>query len=420
MASRAANVPLIKTLPVDSLVPYAKNARTHSPAQVSQIAASIREFGFVAPVIVDGDRGIIAGHGRVLAAKEIGLDSVPCVEAGWLTETQKKAYVLADNKLAENAGWDLDLLRSEFGELALGGFDVELAGFGPVEIADILADRTVGLTDPDEAPPLQEVAVSKPGDVWLLGRHRLACGDCTDAETVANALAGAKPHLMVTDPPYGVDYDPAWRLDAAKKGLIGFRPSALGVVANDKQSDWREAWALFPGDVVYAWYASLMHTEVASSLLAASFLPRSQIVWAKSSFAISRGNYHWQHETCLYCIKKGSTAKWAGDRSQSTLWVIAHSKNESGHSTQKPVECMRRPMENNSKSGDSVYEPFVGSGTTIIAAETLGRSCVALEVNPLYVDMSVRRWQNFTGQEATREQDGKTFAEAERDGSGGA
>lgn len=250
--------------------------------------------------------------------------------------------------------------------------------------------------------------ISRLGDVWLLGRHRITCGDCTEAAVVERALAGAKPHLMVTDPPYGVEYDPKWRAEAG----VNQNKGKLGEVLNDDRADWREAWALFGGDVAYVWHAGRTANVVADSLVAIGFLPRSQIIWAKERFALSRGDYHWQHEPCWYAVRKGATGHWAGDRSQSTLWDIkAREDSGVGHGTQKPVECMKRPIENNSKAGDAVYEPFSGSGTTIIAAEMTGRRCYAIELNPAYVDVAVTRWQSFAGEAATLEGDGRTFAE---------
>jgi DNA modification methylase len=245
-----------------------------------------------------------------------------------------------------------------------------------------------------------------PGDVWLLGRHRLACGDCTDPLVVEKALAGVKPHLMVTDPPYGVEYDPAWR---AKAG-VNKSKGKLGKVLNDDKADWREAWALFPGEVAYVWHAGLFARDVQESLEACDFQVRSQIIWAKDRFALSRGHYHWQHEPCWYAVK--GTGHWAGDRSQSTLWSIkAREDGGVGHGTQKPVECMKRPIENNSSPGQAVYEPFSGSGTTIIAAEMTGRACHAIELNAAYVDVAIKRWQEFTGQAATLEGDGRSFTD---------
>jgi DNA modification methylase len=366
---------------------------------VAQIAASIREFGFTNPVLVDGERGVIAGHGRLLAARQLGMDTVPTLELSHLSTAQRRAYVLADNRLALSAGWDEDLLRVELGDLQAEGFDLGLTGFDELEIAGFLAEPSAGLTDPDEVPAPPEVPVTRPGDVWLLGRHRLVCGDSTDPAAVAKALAGTRPHLMVTDPPYGVAYDPAWRV----RGGIAGEGAAQGTVLNDGRADWREAWALFPGDVAYVWCASLHSHEVAESLLATGFGLRSQIIWDKTRLIISRGDYHWQHEPCWYAVRQGKTGHWAGDRKQTTVWAIGHQKSETGHGTQKPVECMRRPIENNSSPGQAVYEPFSGSGTTLIAAEMTGRACHAIELSPAYVDVAVLRWQAFTGLQATLE-----------------
>lgn len=401
-----------KAAKVADLIPYARNARTHSDEQVAQIAASIREFGFINPVIVDGDRGIVAGHGRVMAARKLGLAEVPTLEVGHLTDAQRKAYVLADNKLALNAGWDNDLLKVELAELNTDGFDLSLIGFSTDELAALLADKTEGLTDPDETPEPPVNPVSELGDVWVLGKHRLVCGDCTDALVVDKALNGVKPHLMVTDPPYGVEYDPAWRATAKRADGSVIGASALGKVENDSKADWREAWALFPGDAAYIWHAGLFAGTVADSLIACGFKLRSQIIWAKNNFAIGRGDYHWHHEPCWYAVKENAKGHWSGDRKQTTLWQIPKpQKSETGHGTQKPVECMKRPIENNSSPGQAVYEPFSGSGTTIIAAEMTGRACHAIELNPAYVDVAVQRWQDFTGQEAVLDGDGRTFNE---------
>jgi DNA modification methylase len=396
------------------LVPYARNARTHSEAQVAQIAGSIREFGFTNPVLIDAADGIIAGHGRVMAARALGLSDVPCIRLAHLTETQRRAYVLADNRIALNSGWDADMLALEVDSLIVDDFDLSLLGFDDAELAALLNQPTDGLTDPDDVPEPPAVPVAAPGDVWLLGNHRLACGSCTDAHTVEALLAGALPHLMVTDPPYGVEYAANWRSEAGKTSP-GMKTTpnhkhATGAVENDDRADWRDAWALFPGDVAYVWHAGNKAHIVAESLVASALEIRAQIVWAKSQHVISRGHYHPQHEPCWYAVRKGATGHWTGDRKQSTLWQIPKpQKSETGHSTQKPIECMKRPIENNSAPGDAVYEPFSGSGTTIIAAEMTGRRCYAVELNPAYVDVAVRRWQDFTGREATLEGDGRTF-----------
>jgi DNA modification methylase len=395
---------------VASLIPYARNARTHSEAQVAQIAASIREWGFTVPVLIDETGGLIAGHGRLLAAQKLGLTDVPAMVATGWSEAQKRAYVLADNRIALNAGWNNEMLAVELSDLAATAFDMSLIGFSVDELAALTGDHTAGLTDPDNTPEVQAEAVSVPGDVWLLGRHRLACGDCTDPSTVEQALNGVRPHLMVTDPPYGVNYDPSWR---NKAGISSTR--RLGAVDNDDRADWRAAWALFPGDAAYVWHGALHAPTVADSLVASGFEIRAQIIWAKDSLVLGRGHYHWQHEPAWYAVRKTATGHWSGDRKQTTLWKIA-SRNqdvETVHSTQKPVECMRRPIENNSSPGQAVYEPFSGSGSTLIAAEMTGRACHAIELKAAYVDCAVRRWQAFTGQSATLESDGETFAEIE-------
>ena len=237
------------------------------------------------------------------------------------------------------------------------------------------------------------VPVTQTGDLWLLGRHRLVCGDATDAAVVALVLDGAEPRLMVTDPPYGVNYDPAWR----EKLHGGGKSGAFGKVTNDDVVDWRSVWTHFAGDIAYVWHSALNGHVVRAGLEACGFRMRSQIIWDKGRLIISRGHYHWRHEPCWYAVRKGRTANWTGDRRQMTVWQIPHRRSETGHGTQKPLLAMQRPMENHSKPGDAVYDPFVGSGTTIIAAELLGRICLAIEIDALYVDVAVRRWETHTG-----------------------
>jgi DNA modification methylase len=406
-----ANWPAAKIEMVDAktLIPYARNARTHSAAQVDQIAASIREWGWTTPILRDEDGNLIAGHGRLLAANKLCIKQVPVMTAKGWSEAQRRAYVLADNKLALNAGWDDSMLGLELAEISDLGFDLDLTGFSLDEIASF-GPKTEGLTDPDETPEAPANPVSVLGDVWLLGNHRIVCGSSTDADTVAKCLNGVKPHLMVTDPPYGVNYDASWRDDRA--GKTGETGTAKGRVLNDDRADWREAWALFPGDVAYVWHADLRAREVVESLEACDFLMRAQIIWAKSQLAMSRGHYHFQHEPCWYAVRKTGTGHWNGDRKQSTLWKIDKpQKSETGHSTQKPIECMQKPIENNSSPGQAIYEPFSGSGTTIIAGEITGRHVHAIELNPEYVDVAVIRWQNFTGKDAIHEATGKIFSE---------
>jgi len=393
--------------PIGALVPYARNARTHSAAQVALIAGSIREYGFTNPVLVDGENGIIAGHGRVLAARQLGMATVPVIELAHLTEAQRKAYILADNRLAEQAGWDKDLLALELGDLRDLAVDLASLGFEAAEL-DALLNGDASDPREEEVPPVPAAPVSRPGDLWLLGTNRLLCGDATRELDVARLLGIVRPHLMVTDPPYGVNYDPGWRNEVGAA-----RTRRTGKVLNDHRADWREAWALFPGDVAYVWHGALHAATVAGSLVATGFAIRSQIIWTKERLVLSRGDYHWQHEPCWYAVREKATGHWTGDRKQTTVWNIASRDQDAAtvHGTQKPVECMRRPMLNNASPGQAVYEPFCGSGTSIIAAETCGRHCHAVELDPAYVDVAVERWQGFTGREAVLEGDGRSFAE---------
>ena len=397
---------------VADLAPYAKNARWHPPEQIDQIAASMERFGFTIPMLVAEDGTIIAGHGRLMAAAQLGLAEVPVMVARGWSEEDRRLYTLADNRLAEIAEWDPEMLRIEIGELRadFGIEDMSLIGFSAEDLADILPeallDATGGLTDPDDVPEVPETPVTRPGDLWLLGKHRLLCGDSTVATDVEKVLHGVTPLLMCTDPPYGVEYDPSWRnqVGAAKT-------KRTGKVLNDDRADWREAWALFPGEVAYVWHGALHAREVIESLEACGFSLRSQIIWAKERLVLSRGDYHWQHEPCAYAVKKTGKGHWAGDRKQTTLWQIPSKDQDAKtvHGTQKPVECMRRPIENNSSPGQAVYEPFMGSGTTLIAAEISGRVCFGIELNPAYVDVAVERWQNFTGEDAVLSGSDETF-----------
>jgi DNA modification methylase len=367
-------------------------------------------------VLVAEDGMIIAGHGRTLAAHRLGIEEVPVMVARGWSEAKKRAYVIADNKLALNAGWDDALLAGELADLRDLGADLNLVGFSDDELTGMFARFDEGLTDPDDAPEPPAEPVSRTGDVWLLDRHRLVCGDCTGSATVDQALAGIRPSLMVTDPPYGVSYDPNWRNTAYRTAVDGRNGrkvggKAMGAVLNDDRSDWHEAWALFPGEVAYVWHASLHSASVIDSLEAVGFELRAQVIWDKQRPIIGRAHYHWQHEPCWYAVRKGATGHWAGDRKQTTVWPIEHRKSDTGHGTQKPVDCMRRPILNNSNPGQTVYDPFVGSGTTIIAAEMTGRACQAIELNASYVDVAVRRWEMFTGKVARLEANGKTYAE---------
>lgn len=388
---------------------YEKNARTHSKDQVQQIVRSIGEYGFTNPILIDENHQIIAGHGRLEAALQIGLEKVPCVMLTGLTEAQKRALVLADNQLALNAGWDKALLTAELSFLKENNYDISLIGFPDVHLTRLFPVQAKAGEDdiPAEAPP-----TSVRGDMWLLGRHRIRCGDSTDADDVKALLGDLKPHLMVTDPPYGVEYDPQWRVKAGRNKDT----ARSGVVKNDNRADWREAWALFPGNIAYVWHGALHAAVVQESLEVCGYAVRAQIIWDKGKMVFGRGDYHWQHEPCLYAVK--GTGNWTGDRSQTTVWHIdnlnaAHSQkaenSRTNHSTQKPVECMRRPIINNSSEGQCVYDPFSGSGSTLIAAETTGRACLGMELDPVYVDIIVRRWEAFTGKMAVHAVTGEAF-----------
>lgn len=427
---------------VVDLVPAAVNARTHSEEQVAQIADLMLEFGWTTAVLVDEEGVIIAGHGRVRAAAlnvERGharFAMAPVMTARGWTEQQKRAYVLADNQVALNAGWDQKLLGSELQDLSAAGFDMGLLAFTQTDLRRLLRGAGGGLTDPNAVPDVQPVLVTTPGDVWILGEHRIRCGSSTDPDDVAALLAGEKPHLMVTDPPYGVKYDPLWR-----QAATGQKVRAQGKVLNDDRADWREAWALFPGDVAYVWHGGLHSGTVQLSLELEGFEMRAQIIWAKDRFALSRGHFHWRHEPAWYAVRKGRPARWRGGRKRDTVWRVDGIEDDAlraqvlevieeagaedtvweipmtvddgstGHGTQKPVECMRRPMECNSAEGDLVYEPFSGSGSTIIAGEQCARRVLAMELSPAYVDVAVRRWQAFTGQDAVLQGTAQTFAQ---------
>lgn len=402
----------IEFWPIERLRPYARNAKMHGPDQVARIAASMARFGWTVPCMVGDDGELIAGHGRVLAATELGLSEVPVIRLGHLDEAERRAYRIADNKLTELGDWDEGLLRDEVAGLLAEDFDLSLLGFDEDELEALLQDPDLGedgaAEGEDEVPDPPADPVSVPGDLWRLGNHRLICGDSTSADVVAKLLGDVRPLLMVTDPPYGVEYDPSWRNQTGASAT-----KRTGKVLNDDRADWREAWTLFPGDVAYVWHGALHATTVADSLIAAGFDIRSQIIWAKDRLVLSRGDYHWQHEPCWYAVKKRGKGHWAGDRKQTTLWQIANKDQdaETVHGTQKPVECMRRPILNNSSPGQAIYEPFMGSGTTLIAAETTGRVCYGIELNPAYVDVAIARWQNLTGQAAVLDGTDKTLTD---------
>lgn len=394
-----------KTFFVQSLREYHSNSRTHSDSQIDQVAHSINEFGFTAPILIDEDNVVIAGHCRLKAAKKLGLTQVPCLVLEGLTELQKKAYVIADNKLTLNADWDFGILKAEFEALEEANFDLDLTGFSLDEIASLFTPPEMdGLCDENDIPTTPDETICKNGDVWLLGNHRLICGDSTNPQTVDKLFDSAQPNLMVTDPPYGVNYDPDWRNNES----LGVGRNSVGKVQNDDLVDWSDTYSLFTGNVCYVWHAGKYTHIVAKNLEDCGFEIVSQIIWAKNNFAISRGDYHWKHEPCWYVVRKGEKHSYNGARDQSTLWEInnTHQKEENekvGHGTQKPVECMLRPILNNSLPNEYVYDPFGGSGTTLIACEKSGRKCLMIELDEKYCDIIIARWEKFSGKKARRE-----------------
>ena len=389
-----------KTVAADSLIPYIRNPRKNSAA-VDKVAASIKEYGWQQPIVVDKENVIIAGHTRLLAAQKLGMDKVP-VHVADLSDAQAKAYRLADNRISEDADWDIDLLGLELRELDDLGFDLDLTGFDNTELANLLIDPDLGETDEDAVPEPPEEPISNPGDLWILGEHRLLCGDSTNLEDVERLMDGNRPELLVTDPPYGVNYDANWRNEAKRPDGTPYGASALGKVNNDDRADWTEAYRLWDGNVAYVWHAGTHSHLVGIGLADCGLVLRNLIIWGKNQHAISRGNYHHKHEPCWYAVRKGESAGWIGDRSQTTLWEIDKPrKSETGHSTQKPIECMETPLKNHL---GNVYDPFLGSGTTIIAAERLGRKCYGMELDPKYCDVIVKRWEQYTSEQATLQQ----------------
>ena len=400
--------PAYKTISVADLIPYARNSRTHSDAQVTKIAASIREFGFLNPIIVDGESGIIAGHGRVLAAQKLGLDTLPVIEAAHLTEAQKRAYVIADNRLALDAGWDNDMLKVELSDLQADGFNLELTGFSLDEIAAFLVDPTEGLTDPDAVPDVPVAPVTVLGDVWLLGRHRLMCGDSTSIDHLERLCDGQLVDMWLTDPPYNLAYE-------------GKTKEAL-TIKNDKMEDagfrqfLRDAYVaadsvMKAGAVFYIWHADSEGYNFRGAAHDAGWQVRQCLIWKKQTMVMGRQDYHWRHEPCLYGWKDGAAHLWATDRKQTTILEFDRPSRNGEHPTMKPVALFEYQMLNNTKGSDLVLDSFAGSGTTAIACETHGRMARLMELDPKYCDVIVKRWQDFTGQTATLEGDGRTFAE---------
>jgi len=411
---------------VESLVPYARNARTHSDAQVGQIAASIKEWGWTVPILIDEAGGIIAGHGRVMAAQRLGIADVPCMVASGWTEAQRRAYVIADNKLALNAGWDDDLLKIELGDLDAGGFDLALTGFGADELDVLLAAApTEGLTDPDAVPDVPAVPVTAPGDVWLLGRHRIVCGDTSDPAVIAVAANGRAVDLIVTSPPYnqkidgfkpsGMHKEHGW---VKKVGSLAYADSLPEREYQDQQSSMLHLWHEVMrdgGSIFYNHKNRYRDKRVVSPMewLPGPFVWRQEIIWRRPGSVTQNARMFLPCDERIFWLYKGDDFTFNDDteiKTWSSVWDIAPKANLT-HAVAYPLEIPERCTRAASMPDDLVFDPYCGSGTTIIAAEKTGRCGAGIEMNPAYVDVTVKRWQDFTGQSATLEATGQTFAE---------
>ncbi len=377
---------------VSELIPYVRNARTHSEAQVAQIAASIREFGFLSPILVAEDNTILAGHGRLAAAQKLGLKKVPCVKENHLTETQKRAYIIADNKLSLNAGWDSELLAVELSELEGADFNLDLLGFDEAELSSIFdADKDVIDDDFDVEKELEEPCFSKTGDMWTLGRHRVICGDATKLETFKTLLEDTKVNLVVTDPPYNVNYE-----------------GAAGKIKNDNMEDDKFYQFLFNSFVnmeqamaddasIYVFHADTEGLNFRKAFQDAGFYLSGCCIWKKPSLVLGRSPYQWQHEPCLYGWKKKGKHKWYAGRKETSVWEFEKSKKNADHPTMKPIALLAYPIKNSSMTNSLVLDPFAGSGSTLIACEQTGRVCYAIELDEKYCDVIVKRYIEQVG-----------------------
>jgi len=389
---------------VTELIPYVKNSRTHSDEQVAQIAASIKEFGWTNPILIDGANGIIAGHGRLMAARKLGHTEVPTIELSELTETQKKAYIIADNRLALNAGWDNEMLTIELNDLLADGFALDILGFDPKEIAALLEPEVVeGLTDEDAVPEVPEEPKTRLGDIYQLGNHRLMCGDSCSVTDMEKLCDGQLVDMWLTDPPYNVAVQGGNHANPERKNGLK--------ILNDKMPDeefrkfLRDAYVtadlvMKPGAVFYIWHADSEGYNFRGAAKDAGWSVRQCLIWKKSSIVMGRQDYHWKHEPCLYGWKEGAGHLWATDRKQTTILEFDRPSRNGEHPTMKPVALFEYQMLNNTKGGDIVLDSFGGSGTTMLAAEKHGRYARLMELDPKYCDVIVKRWEDFTGKKA--------------------
>lgn len=430
----------IETVPVDRLIPYARNARTHDEGQVAQIAGSIAEFGFVNPILIGADGGVIAGHGRLMAARKLGLEEVPVIRLGHLSETQRRALIIADNKIAENAGWDEELLRLELTDLKAEDFNLDLTGFDLSEVDRLLANeigeaQSGGFACEDTVPEPPANPVSRPGDLWLLGDHRLLCGDSTNAEDVKRLMNGERAILFATDPPYLVDYDgtnhpqnSARKAKVAKGDTSGTNGnkdwSATYGVTWDDSSQGPDLYrgfikaaiaeAIAPNAAWYCWHASRRQAMLEEVWTEMGAFQHQQIIWNKEKGVLTRSRYLWKHEPCLMgWIKGNMPPKADGAEFLPSVWDIHGLSGEErpDHPTPKPLDCFAIPMRQHVEPGGLCYEPFSGSGSQIMAGQAVGRRVFAMEISPTYVDVAVERWQKATGKFAALDGDGRSFDE---------
>jgi len=400
----------MQLVPITKLVPYVNNARTHSPEQINKLRSSLREFGFINPIIIDRDYGVIAGHGRILAAKEEGIDEVPCVFADHLTEAQKKAYIIADNRMAMDAGWDEELLRVEIEALQGENFDVSLTGFDEKEIAALFDDGSkVKEDDFDVGAELEKPAFSKAGDIWMLGRHRLICGDSTNPDTFAALMGGVKANLVITDPPYNVNYE-----------------GTAGKIKNDNMADaafyefllsaFKNTEAVMAEDAsIYVFHADTEGLNFRRAFADAGFYLSGCCIWKKESLVLGRSPYQWQHEPVLYGWKKKGKHQWYTGRKETTIWEFDKPKKNGDHPTMKPIPLLAYPITNSSMSNSVVLDPFGGSGSTLIACEQTDRICYTIELDEKFCDVIVNRYVEQVGSAdgVSVERDGRTLKYAE-------
>ena len=430
MAVKGNGHPKIEMWPTTKPVGYARNARVVPEPAIAKVAASIHEFGFRSPILVDGEGVIIAGHTRLLAAQRLGHERVPVIICSGLSPAQIKAYRLADNRTAQETSWDLDLLGIELEELRGLDFDLDLTAFDKDELADLLAAEGCGggLTNEDAAPEPPEAPVSRPGDVWLLGRHRLLCGDSTASTDVVLLMDGKRAVLMATDPPYLVDYDGGNHLTTKGGGPAKAtpRPSEWDhYIDPTTGADFYEAFlrtalehALIESAAIYQWFAIMRSELVWAAWRALDLLPHQVLIWKKTRSLLTHAHYMWDYEPFVYGWPQGHMPKRRPPADARTVWEI-DSKVEDGagsiHPTMKPVETIRRCITYHTKPGDLIYEPFAGSGTAIIAAENTGRLCYAIEQSPAFVDAAVARWEAYAGEDATLDDGGYTFEQVALD-----